>query len=70
MEIPQGMTAEDNECLILRNYVWARLKFKGIYNKLVSALKDYGLIMLWLFLLRRIQVQEHKIDTLTPTPIL
>jgi Reverse transcriptase (RNA-dependent DNA polymerase) len=43
MEIPKGMKAEDNECLILNKTIYGLVQSaREFYNKLVSALKDCG----------------------------
>jgi Reverse transcriptase (RNA-dependent DNA polymerase) len=43
MEIPKGMKAEDNECLILNKAIYGLVQSaREFYNKLVSALKDCG----------------------------
>jgi Reverse transcriptase (RNA-dependent DNA polymerase) len=43
MEIPKGMDASVDECLILNKTIYGLVQSaRKFYNKLVSALKDYG----------------------------
>ena len=44
MEIPKGMEADKNECLILKRSMYGLVQTaKEFYNKLVLSLKAYGL---------------------------